>query len=417
MGAYVPRIVDSELADRLQSAGAVVIEGPKACGKTETARHQAMSVVRLDLDAQAREAADVAPALLLNQAPPVLLDEWQLVPSLWNTVRNEVDQRQAAGQFILTGSATPSEDVRRHSGAGRFSVMRMRPLSLAESGRSTTAVSLRELMAGQAQRSPDPGLTLHDVVDLIVVGGWPGWYGKPPQVASRAARDYLTQISHVDVPAVGGPRRDPAKVSLLLRSLARNVATEATIMTLARDVAGTDNAMDRDTASAYLDVLERLMVVENQPAWAPAMRSRVQLRASPKRHFVDPSLAVAALRTSPAAMLRDLESLGFLFESLVVRDLRVLCQPLDGRVLHYRDNKGLEVDAIVSCDDGTWGAVEIKLGQRYVDDASNKLRDFVKKIDTARCGEPRFLAVVTPTGMAYQRRDGVHVVPIGALGP
>jgi uncharacterized protein len=262
-----------------------------------------------------------------------------------------------------------------------------------------------------------PGLTLHDVVDLIVGGGWPAWYKKSIHVASRAARDYLTQISHVDVPAVGGSRRDPAKVSVLLRSLARNVATETTVTTLARDVAGADNSIDRDTASAYLDVLERLMVVENQPAWAPAMRSRVQLRASPKRHFVDPSLAVAALRSSPPALLRDLESLGFLFESLVIRDLRVLCQPLDGRVLHYRDNKGLAVDAIVSCDDGTWGAFEIKLGQRYVDDAAEKLRGFVKKIDTTRCGEPGILAVITPTGMAYRRKDGVYVLPIGALGP
>ena len=414
---YVPRVADAELADRLTSAGAVLIEGAKACGKTETARRQAASEVRLDLDAQAREAAEVAPELILNQTAPLLLDEWQLVPSLWNRVRRAVDDRQEAGQFIMTGSATPSDDVTRHSGAGRFSVMRMRPMCLAESGHSTAAVSLRSLLAGQTQGARDGGLTVPALADLITIGGWPAWRGMNPQAVSRAARDYLTQISHVDVPSVGGQRRNPTKVDALLRSLARNIATEVSITTLAKDTAGVEETMDRETASAYLAVLERLMVVENQPAWAPAMRSKAQLRNSPKRHFVDPSLAVAALRGSPSALLSDLESMGLLFESLVVRDLRVLSQPLDGQVLHYRDNKGLEVDAIVTSGDGAWGAFEVKLGNSRVDDAAATLLDFAKKINTTRCGEPGVLAVITATGLAYRRKDGVHVVPVGTLGP
>lgn len=245
-------------------------------------------------------------------------------------MRRAVHDRQQAGQFILAGSASPADDVTRNCGAGRFSVMRMRPMSLVESGHSTATVSLRGLLEGQTQNARDAGLTVPALANLIAIGGWPAWQGKSLQSVSRAARDHLTQISHVDVSAIQGQRRNPKKVDALLRSLARNVATEATITTIAGDTAGAEETMDRETASAYLAVLERLMVVENQPAWAPAMRSRVQLRSSPKRHFVDPSLAVAALRISPTKLLADLEGLGLLFESLVVRDLRVLSQPLDG---------------------------------------------------------------------------------------
>ncbi len=249
------------------------------------------------------------------------------------------------------------------------------------------------------------------------MGGWPGWYDRSPELASRAAQDYLTQISHVDVPLVAGTRRDPQRVNALLRSLARNIATEVTMKTLAADTAGAEGAMNRITASEYIDVLERLMVVESQPAWAPALRSRAQLRSSPKRHFADPSLAVAALRTSPAKLLTDLQTLGFMFESMVVRDLRVLSQPLGGQVLHYRDNKGLEVDAVVATDGGSWGAFEVKLGAAQVDAAAQTLLEFARKVDTQACGEPAALGVVIATGLAYRRKDGVHVLPIATLGP
>lgn len=415
--AYQARIADGELAARLESSGAVLIEGPKACGKTETARQQAASEVRLDVDGQQRAAAEITPELVLDRPAPLLIDEWQLVPSIWAHVRRAVDDRQARGQFILTGSATPNDDVSRHSGAGRIAVMRLRPMCLAESGRSTATVSLTKLLDGSTQSAADPGLTVPDLAAVITVGGWPAEQGTPPSTVSRSLRDYLTQISHVDVAAVSGGRRDPSKVDALLRSLARNTASEATITTLTIDATGPGETLDRDSVSGYLAILERLMVVEDQPAWAPAMRSRVQLRSSPKRHFVDPSLAVAALHASPARLLGDLESMGLLFESLVVRDLRVLAQPIGGQVRHYRDNKGLEVDAIVTCDDGRWGAFEIKLGSMGIDAAAKNLLAFATRIDRAACGEPGVLAVVTGAGLAYRRKDGVHVVPIGTLGP
>lgn len=414
---YAPRIADTMLADRLRSNGAVLIEGPKACGKTETARRRAGSEVRLDVDQQARHAAEIAPELVLDGEPPVLLDEWQLVPALWNHVRRAVDDRRRPGQFILTGSATPTDDASRHSGAGRFGVLRMRPMCLAETGVSRADVSLAALVRGQTQQAGDSGLTVANVAELITVGGWPGWYRWTPSEASRAARDYLTQISHIDLPAVAGTRRDPQRVDALLRSVARNVATEVTMKTLAADTAGAEGTVTRATASEYLALLERLMVVESQAAWSPELRSRAQLRSSPKRHFVDPSLAVAALRASPSRLLADLQTLGFLFESLVVRELRVLSQPLDGQVLHYRDNKGLEVDAIVVTADGAWAAFEVKLGALQVDAAAETLLKLARKVDTQACGEPAALGVITATGLAYRRKDGVHVLPVGTLGP
>jgi predicted AAA+ superfamily ATPase len=395
----------------------VLIEGPKACGKTETARRQAATEVRLDTDQQSRTAIDVAPDLILNQNPPVLLDEWQVAPSLWNLVRRTVDDRNDRGQFILTGSATPLDDAARHSGAGRISVMRMRPMCLAEMQRSDSTVSLRRLLDGETQAARDPGISIAGLAEIITIGGWPGWHDQPSREASRTARDYLTQISHVDLPTIAGSRRDPQKVDILLRSLARNVSTEATIVTLSRDMSGGDKPVDRETAATYLNALERLMVVENQPAWAPALRSRSQLRSSPKRHFVDPSLAAAALRLTPQALLADLETLGLLFESLVVRDLRVLSQPVDGQVLHYRDNKGLEVDAIVTTGAGAWGAFEVKLGTSQIDSAAARLLEFASKVDTSKLGEPAALGVITGSGLAYRRADGIHVVPIGTLGP
>ena len=415
--SYRPRVADSELAVRLESAGAVLIEGPKACGKTETARQKAVSEVRLDVDASMREAAEVTPDLLLDQPAPLLIDEWQLVPEIWAHVRRAVDDRGARGQFILTGSATPHDDASRHSGAGRIGVLRMRPMCLAESNASTARVSLRALLDGDTQNAKDSGMTVMQLAELIVKGGWPALLDDDAATAGQGLRDYLTQVSHVEVPSVSGKRRDPAKVDALLRSLARNTASVAAISTLAADAAGSGEGLDRETASAYLDALARLMVVEDQPAWSPALRSRVQLRSSARRHFVDPSLAAAALQASPARLLKDLETMGLLFESMVIRDLRVLSQPLGGRVRHYRDNKGLEVDAVVACSDGQWGAFEVKLGGTRIDAAAENLLAFRKKVDTSVVGEPGVLAVVTGTGLAYRRKDGVHVVPIGTLGP
>lgn len=416
--AYLPRVVDAELRTRLASAGAVLIEGPKASGKTETARQAASSSVLLDVDENARMAAAVDPSLVLEGGVPRLIDEWQVEPGLWNHVRRAVDARGMTGQFILTGSSVPADDVARHTGAGRFSFLRLRPMALFESGHTNGAVSLSDVLAGEPPRCDDPGLSVADLADRITAGGWPAQVGRPVIDAGRAARDYLEQMRQVDVSRVAGTRRDPARMDRLLRSLARNTATEVAITVLAEDAGGGDGPLDRHTVAEYLNILDRLMVIEDQPAWAPHLRSRATLRSSPKRHFVDPSLAVAALGGGPERLLADLEFLGLLFESLVVRDLRVLAQPLDGTVLHYRDNYGVEADAVVQLPDGRWGAFEVKLGAgRLVDEGAASLLRFRDAIDTRRSGEPAVLAVIVGTGFGYMRPDGIAVIPIGALAP
>jgi predicted AAA+ superfamily ATPase len=414
---YLPRVVDAELDARLAAAGAVVIEGPKACGKTETAQQRAASSVLLDVDENARRAVAVDPSLVLDGPVPRLVDEWQVEPALWNHVRRAVDERGEPGQFVLTGSSVPADDIARHTGAGRFSFLRMRPLTLFESGHTNSSVSLGGLLAGEPPRSDDPGLTVSDLADRITAGGWPAQHGRRVAVAGRAARDYLEQIRNVDVPRVAGSRRDPARVGRLLQSLARNGATEVAVSVLAADAGGADGALDRHTVSEYLTILDRLMITEDQPAWAPHLRSRANLRTSPKRHFVDPSLAVAALGAGPERLLADLNLLGLLFESLVIRDLRVLAQPLDGQVLHYRDNYGTEVDAIVQLADGRWAAFEIKLGAGLVDEGAASLQRFQDAVDTRKTGEPALLGVIVGTGYGYVRPDGVAVIPIGALAP
>jgi predicted AAA+ superfamily ATPase len=415
--SYLPRVVDVELDARLAAAGAVVIEGPKACGKTSTAARRAASRVLLDVDEGARRAMEVDPSLVLEGARPRLLDEWQVEPRLWNHVRRAVDATSGPGSFILTGSAVPEDAVDRHTGAGRFSFLRMRTMALFESGHSSAAVSLGDLFAGAEARAGDPGLDLDGVIECIVRGGWPAQQGSRVSVAAQAARDYLEQVRTVDISRVGDRRRGPERVGRLLRSLARNVATEVRTSTLAADAGGADGPLSTVTVRDYLDALTRLMVLEDQHAWSPHLRSRAVLRSAPRRHFVDPSLAVAALGASPQALKADLELLGLLFESLVVRDLRVLCQPLDGEVRHYRDHYGNEVDAIVQLRDGRWGALEIKLGVGAVDAAVSSLHRMVANLDLDRVGEPSFLAVVTATGFAYRREDGVDVIPVGALSP
>jgi predicted AAA+ superfamily ATPase len=414
---YRPRIVDDELAARLGATGAVVIEGPKACGKTATARQIAASEVLLDVDAAARDAIAVDPALILGGETPRLIDEWQLEPAIWNHVRRAVDDRGAPGQFILTGSAVPADDITRHTGAGRITRLRMRPMSLFELGRSKGDISLAALLVGEPVRSPNPGLTVGDLAREIALGGWPGLRDLALDQALRAVRGYLDEIRRVDVRGVDGRRRDPDKMGRLLRSLARNVATYAAATTLAGDTGGAEGPLKDDTVREYLDALGWLMIVEDQPAWAPHLRSRYVLRRGSKRHFVDPSLAVAALRATPDGLLRDLNALGFLFESLAVRDLRVYAQAADAQVLQYRDSNGVEIDAIVQAADGRWAAFEIKLGSGQADAAAANLKRFAQQIDTAECGSPSALGVIVGTGYGYVRDDGVGVIPIGALRP
>jgi hypothetical protein len=409
-------VIDAELTAALASAGAVLIEGPRACGKTSTARQIVASEVRLDVDPTARAAAAVDPGLVLEGPVPRLIDEWQLEPDVWNHVRRAVDDRGVPGQFVLTGSAVPADDETRHVGAGRIVRLRMRPMTLAESGQSSGGVSLASLLSGAPARAVDPGVTVPDIADWVAAGGWPGSLGLNVLGAQRVLRGYVDEVARVDARRVDGVRRDPQIVTRLLRSLARNVAAPAPIRVLLADVGGADRAIkDEETIASYLGALARLMITEDLPAWAPSLRSRTRLRASSIRHFVDPSLAVAALTTNPTRLLGDLNWLGFLFENLVVRDLRIYAQALDAQVFHYRDETGLEADAIIELPDGRWAAFEVKLGQREIDAAAGHLVKLRERVDRGATGEPVVLGVITATGLSYRRDDNVDVISIGTL--
>lgn len=419
---YLPRVIDAELQARLASMGAVVLEGPKACGKTASARQVAASEVLLDLDEAAQATAQVDPGLVLEGPTPRLIDEWQIVPKLWNQVRRTVDDRQLPGQFILTGSAVPADDETRHVGAGRLSRIRLRPMSLFESGHSSGAISLNALLDGGAARAADTGISVAQIVDRICVGGWPSFQQLAVDEALIGVSSYLDEIRRVDINRVDGARRDPERVARLLRAIARNVATSAAVSKLASDTGQGDadqaGPLARGTIYDHISALERLMIIEDQPPWAPHLRSRSRLRTTPTRHFVDPSLAVAALGGSQRKLLADPNLLGFLFESLVIRDLRIYGQAADAEVLHYRDNTGLEVDAIVEARDGRWAAFEVKLGgEEAIDGAAANLVTFVERIDTAKSGAPARLGVIVASGYGYVRDDGVAVIPIGTLAP
>lgn len=414
---YRDRIADEVLREKLAYSGAVLIEGPKACGKTRTARQLAASEVLLDVDGQARQAAALDPSLILGGATPRLIDEWQVEPRVWNHVRRAVDDRREPGQFILSGSAVPADDATRHSGAGRFSRLRMHPMSLFEAGLSDGSISLRELMAG-GRASATGTFELAEIAEAVIRGGWPAHQQLPVQEAAQKVMDYLVEVTRTDINRVDGGRRDPIRVHRLLRSLARNVATHVAVSTLAADTADSEvGRLKQHTVADYLTALERLFVVENQLPWAPHLRSRSILRKSPKRHFVDPSLAAAALGASPSSLLRDLSLFGFLFESLVVRDLRVYSQPLRGEVRQFRDNKGLEIDAVVETNGG-WAAFEVKLGgPDAIEEAARGLLKFAGEVDSRRSGAPAALGVIVAGGYGYAREDGVQVIPITALGP
>ena len=414
---YLPRIVDAELAELLTATGAVLVEGPKASGKTTTAMQAAQSEVLLDVDDNARRMIGADPAAVLEGDTPRLIDEWQLEPAIWNHVRRTIDRRAATGQFILTGSAVPADDITRHTGAGRFARLRMRPLSLYEAGRSTGEISLQQLLDGAEQRAKQTGLSITAVAELVSAGGWPAHIHNALPQTLRANRAYLDEIRRTDVSTVSGKTRDPVKVGRLLRSLARNVATPVAMSKLTAEAGGKGAALKDDTVAEYLDALDRLMVVEHQPAWSPHLRSRTTLRKMPVRHFVDPSLAVAALRATPARLTADLEFLGLLFESMVVRDLRVYAQAADAQVFHYREKGGLEVDAIVEAADGRWAAFEIKLGERWVEDGAKNLRKLASRMVHSDHDRPSALAVIVPNGYGTVGTGAVGVIPIGALGP
>jgi predicted AAA+ superfamily ATPase len=414
---YRPRTLDSDLRDALEATGAVWIQGPKWCGKTWTALQASKSSLMMqdpDESANYLKQAAIKPSLLLAGETPRLLDEWQMAPVLWDAVRFAVDQRGEAGQFILTGSTMPLRTEVMHSGTGRISRLRMRTMSLHESGESNGQVSLRALFDGTSPEGVTT-LSIEEIAFAVARGGWPASIGTSSRTALSHARRYLSSIIDTDLSEVSHSVRDPQKIESLMRSIARNIATTATIETLRKDIGGREGDLAQNTVQAYLDGLERLFVVEDQPAWNATLRSTARLRKSPKRHFVDPSIAVAALRTNPDGLLRDFNTFGYLFESLCIRDLRIYAQGLDGEICHYRDESGLEADAIVTLPDGRWGAVEVKMGQSQVDEASANLLKLKAKVDADVMNPPSFLMVLTGNGYALRQKNGVLVVPISCL--
>ena len=416
---YRPRVADGELERVLGMSPAVVIEGPRACGKTWTALRVARSAAVFDESDDIRLAAALDAASLLVGDAPRLLDEWQLAPRIWNPMRHECDRRARPGQFILTGSATPPDDITRHSGAGRITRLRMRPMSLSESGESTGSVSLAALLDGDLQPGGRSELEFRDIVDVICRGGWPGWVHESPTTAQSRSRDYLGEIARVDIARSAGTLHDPTAVGRLIVSLARNEATCATFKTLAADVSGGSGvSVHPRTVKNYINTLSRLFVIEELPPWAPHLRSASQLRRTPKRYFADPCLAAAALRADSERLRRDLEYLGLLFESLAMRDLRVYSQVSDCRMSYYQDSTNLEVDAVIERGDGAWIAAEIKLGgEKLIQHGVNSLLRLRDRVDKDRTGEPAALLVITAAGYSFRHPDGVLIAPIATLRP
>lgn len=362
-------------------------------------------------------AADTKPSLLLEGAVPRLLDEWQTAPQLWDAVRHTVDIRGKPGQFILTGSAVPHDHAVKHSGTGRISRLRMRTMSLYESKHSNGTVSLKALFDGKQNVEGASTLSIEQLAECVIRGGWPASVDVSLEVASRHAIDYVEAVIQEDISRVDGVEKNPFRVRTLLRSLARNLSTTASLQTIFCDIASSDNdiSLSDKTISQYLTALERLYVIDNIPAWNPILRSKTSIRTTPKRQFVDPSVAAAVLRLTPQKILDDFKTFGFFFESLCARDLRIYAGANDGEVFHYRDSYGLEADAVVSLHDGRWGAVEVKLGSREIEEAAAHLLKLKNTVNASKMLEPSFLMVLTGTELAYRRKDGVLIVPVGCL--
>ena len=415
---YLPRIADTVLEESLESAGAVLIEGPKWCGKTRTAREKAKSVLLMqdpDNSANYLKMADTKPSLLLKGNTPRLIDEWQMAPVLWDAVRFAVDERGEKGQFILTGSAVPTDNATAHSGTGRISRTIMRPMTLFESKESGGQVSLRDLFAGKTDVEGVSELTIEDLAFALVRGGWPAAIGEKEKIALKQVYDYVEAVINIDISKVDNVEKSPARVRSLMKSLARNVSTMANMSTIRNDMAADENTIKEQTIASYINALKRLFVVEDLPAWNPAIRSKTALRTSSKRHFVDPSIAAAVLRATSENLLSDFNTFGLLFESLCIRDMRVYAQALDGEIFHYRDKTGLEADAVICLKNGQWAAVEVKMGAKEIEEAASNLIKLKKLVDTEKMTEPAFLMILTATDQAYCRQDGVLIVPIGCL--
>lgn len=424
MKDYRARIADEMLRFKLETKGAVLIEGAKWCGKTTTAEQIAGSILYM-ANPQERErnmqAADSNISMLLDGAVPRLIDEWQLAPKLWDAVRFEVDHREEMGQFILTGSAVPVDtDSVKHTGTGRFAWLRMRPMSLWESGESNGCVSLQSLFDGEEQAGKADDRDFYRLAFLVCRGGWPKAIGLSDRAALEQAFDYVDAIAHSDISRVDNVRRDAAFTKRILRSYARNQGTQTSVRMLYDDIkTNEDSSFSKNSISSYLYALKKIFVIEDMPAWNPNLRSKAAIRTTDTRYFVDSSIATAALGLSPKDLARDLNTFGLLFETMAIRDLRVYADALGGEVSHYRDNNGLECDAVLHLRNGHYGLIEVKLGgDNAVEMAAKNLNKLESKLDIEKMPEPSFKMVLTGTGTyAYRRQDSVYVVPIGCLKP
>ena len=418
---YLPRILDAKIEEYLKVFGAVCIEGPKWCGKTWTSSYHCNSEIFMGDPAgnfQNRQLAELSPALVLEGETPRLIDEWQEVPPIWDAVRYQVDQSAEKGQFILTGSATPNHKGILHSGAGRIGKLRMRTMSLYESGDSSGKVSLEALCRGKIATALTGEVDLKNLIALIIRGGWPGAIQLPVEQAALLPTEYLNAVIDDDVFRIDGIRRNKTKLCLLLRSLARNETTTATNKTLKNDIKEVDDEdIDVETVKEYLDLFERLFLTDNQPPFSAGIRSSVRVKQAVKRHFSDPSLACALLKVTPTSLLGDLETLGFLFEALCERDLKIYAESFGGSLYHYQDYHSREIDAVIELPDGQWCAFEIKLGANQIDAAAENLLLIQKEIAADPKGKPPAVLCVLcgMSNAAYRRPDGVFVVPLTAL--
>lgn len=422
MKKYRKRVADDILSRKLEGKGAVLIEGPKWCGKTTTAEQIASSVLYMD-DPEKKEQnismSELNPKRLLKGETPRLIDEWQLAPKLWDAIRFEVDHRSELGQFILTGSAVPADTKEiTHSGTGRFTWLIMRPMSLYESGDSTGEVSLKELFDGNDAVDGEANLTIERLAFLACRGGWPQAIDMREEIALDQARDYYDAVVKADINRADNVQKNTEKVRSLMRSYARNQGSQVPNTMLAQDVAANDEeSISDETVASYLNALRKIFVIEDMPAWNPNLRSKTAIRSSDTRYYVDPSIATAALGIGPNDLINDLKTFGFIFETLCIRDLRVFADALNGQVYHYRDKDGQECDAVIHLRNGRYGLIEIKLGgDKLIEEGAENLKAMASKIDTNKMNAPTFLMVLTGLGdYAYLRKDGICVVPIGCL--
>ena len=422
MFEYKKRISDELLKEKLAGKGAVLIEGPKWCGKTTCAEQIAKSILYMD-DPKTKKQnlmmADTNPETLLMGNTPRLIDEWQLAPKLWDCIRFEVDKRRDFAQFILTGSSVPANmDEVSHTGTGRFSRLRMRPMSLMESGESSCEVSLKALFEGKKGIYGESRVTLEEVAYLVCRGGWPLSTYLTGKLALNQAFDYFDSVVYADISKVDNVKRDPEKARRILRSYARNLGTQASNDTIVSDIASNNDSISRGTVDSYIEALNKIFVIEDMKAWNTNLRSKTAIRTSDTRYFVDPSIAAAALGFGPGDLMNDLNTYGLMFENLVIRDLRIYAQALDGEVYHYRDKSGLECDAVVHLRNGHYGLVEIKLGgDALISEGCSSLLKLAGRIDTEKTNAPSFLMVLTANGnMAYRNKDGIFIVPISTFG-